>query len=101
MTNKPRLNTGNLTRSQKLDICIAYLCTGNSARDLAIQLIETLGGTDIDSGAVETYYDDITADMVEKVKNKEMEATEVQETLEYLLEVAESNQYEYDTTIWG
>jgi hypothetical protein len=92
----------DLTRLQKLDICVAYLASGNSVYDLCIQLIETLGGTDIRSGAVEEYFDDLIEDM-EKARMSEPGdfETSTEEEVNCLLKLAKSHDYEYNTICWG
>jgi hypothetical protein len=85
-----------LTRVQKLRCCIAYLAEGNSLEDLCIQLIETIGGTDIESGAVEEFFGEIVEEM-ERARKDDPDCfeTTTEEEVQSLIKSFENNHFAY------
>lgn len=77
-------------------ICVAYLCSGNSAEALALQLIETL------HGSTELFFDEIVADMNEaRSESPESFETTTEEELQFLKNLYSEHEYEANSPLWG
>lgn len=101
MTNKTQIT---YTAEQMKQISVAYLCFGNSAEDLALQLIQALqkGTNQPVEVAVHDFFDDIVMEMEEGRKDSpESFETTTEEELQQLLDIYEEHKYEANSLLWG
>jgi hypothetical protein len=88
-----------LTRDDKRKFCIAYLASGNSVEDLCIQILETLGDTDLESGAVESFFWD-TVDDVSTINEDNQQY--VEEYVQDMIKLYdEDSKDSFNTPCWG
>lgn len=91
----------NITDEEKRRISIAYLLSGNSAIDLAEQLISTLRGSE-GPRVYEEFYNDIVQDMMDSRKQApETFETPVETELQILLETYNDHEYEANSQVWS